>query len=137
MLHLLHGVRVVEIGQLFHGSGQLCTGPGIHLDRLMHQLHVDGDTAIVDLLVEVILLPNVLRNWELCELLLNGHLDFDIPDVVALERFPFIRGMPGQVPGSASVRFRWRTRLAEVFDELLALGQLLFPEPQHGTDAFQ
>ena len=137
MLHLLHGIRVVEIGQLLHGGGQLCTGSGIHLDRLMHQFHIDGDAAIVDLLVEVVFLPDRIRNGEPGELILNGHLDLDVTDVVPLERSPLVWGMPRQIPGSTTVCFRRRTGLAEVSDEVFALGQLLFPEAQHGSDTFQ
>lgn len=77
------------------------------------------------------------RNGEPRELILNGHLYLDVSDVVPLERSPLVRGMPRKIPGPATVCFRRGTGLAEVPDEVFALGQLLFPEAQHGTDAFQ
>ena len=45
--------------------------------------------------------------------------------------------MPRKIPGPATVCFCRGTGLAEVSDEVFALGQLLFPEAQHGSDTFQ
>ena len=88
----------------------------------MHQLHIEGDTSVVDFLIEVILFPDCFRHWELGELFLNGHLDLNVPDVIPLEGGPLVRSVFRQVAGATAVGFCRRTGLAEILDELFAFG---------------
>ena len=137
MLHLLHGVGVIQGGQFLHGSGEIRTGAGVHSYGLMHQLHIEGDTSVVNFLIEVILLPDHFRHRKLGELFLNGHLDLDITDVVPFEGSPLVRSVFRQVAGSTTIGLCRRTGLAEILDELFAFGQFLLSEAQNSTDAFQ
>ena len=137
LFHLLHGVGIVQSGQLLHGSSEIRTGAGVHSDGLMHQLHIKGDASVVDFLIEVVLLPDCFRHRELGELFLNGHLDLDITDVVPFEGVPLVGSVFRQVAGSTAIGLCRRTGLAEILDELFAFGQLLLSEAQNSTDAFQ
>ena len=103
----------------------------------MDQLHVQPDATVIDFLIDVVFLPDLIRDREFSQPLLDAHLGLHVAQVVALEGVPFVRRVEGAVPGTLSVGLRRRTGLAEEFDQLLALGQLLFFQPQHGTDAFQ
>ena len=137
LLHLLHGVGIVQSGQLLHGSSELRTRAGVHSDGLMHQLHIEGDTSVVNFLIDVILLPDHFRHRKLGELFLNGHFDLDITDVVPFEGSPLVRSVFRQVAGSTTIGLCRRTGLAEILDELFAFGQFLLFEAQNGTDTFQ
>ena len=45
--------------------------------------------------------------------------------------------MEGAVPGALAIGLRGSAGLTEVFDQILALGELLFLKAEHGTDALQ
>ena len=45
--------------------------------------------------------------------------------------------MEGTVPGALAIGFCRSAGLTEVFDQILALGELLFLKAEHGTDALQ
>ena len=45
--------------------------------------------------------------------------------------------MEGTVPGALAIGLCGSAGLAEVFDQILALGELLFLKAEHGTDALQ
>ena len=65
LLHLLHRVWIFKSGHVFHGLGQLLTRASVHFDSLMYQLHIQSDTTVVYLLVDVIFLPDRIRHREL------------------------------------------------------------------------
>ena len=134
MLHLLDGVRVLQCRHALHGVGQLLPGTGIHLDGLLHELHIDADATVVDFLVDVVFLPDLWRYRELGELPLDAHLGLYVTGIVALEQLPLVRRMEGPVSGALAIRLGGKTGLAEVFDELLALGELLLLQTENGTD---
>ena len=113
------------------------TGTGIHINSRTNQFHVQPDATVVDLLIDVVFLPDLIRDREFSQPLLDAHLGLHVAQVVALEGVPFVRCVEGVVPGALAIGLRRRTGLAEEFDQLLALGQLLLFQPQHGTDAFQ
>ena len=103
----------------------------------MHQLHIQCNTSVVDLLVEMILVPDGFRHRKLGEFFLNGHLDLNITDVVPFERVPLIRSVLRQIAGSTAVGLRRRTGLTEILDEFFAFGHLLLSKTQNGTDTIQ
>ena len=74
-------------------GGQFLVCTGIHADGLPHQFHIHTDTSVVDLLVEMVLVPDILRHREPGQLLLDGHLRFHIPEVVDFEPRPLLRGI--------------------------------------------
>ena len=45
--------------------------------------------------------------------------------------------MKGAVPGALAVGLRGSAGLAEIFDQILALGELLLLKAEHGTDTLQ
>ena len=137
LLHLLYRVGVIQSGQLLHGVGKLFAGADVHGNRLMHQLHIQCNTSVVDFLVKVILVPHSFRHRELGEFFLDGHFDLNITDVISLEGRPFVRRVFRQIAGPTAVGLRRRTGLTEILDEFFAFGQLLLPKPQNGTDALQ
>ena len=81
-LHLLDGVRVFQGGELPHLCGEFLSGTLINGDGLFHQHHVKLYAPVVDLLVEVVFLPQEIRHGELRQLLLDRHLGFHIPLVI-------------------------------------------------------
>ena len=137
LLHLDHAVGILQRGQVLHGIGELLPGAGVHVDGLLHQIHIQRHASVVYLLIETILTPDFFRDRELGQPILDGLFDLHVPAVIAFEGGPLVRRVHRQVPGPATVGLRRRTGLAEVFDEVLALRELLLVQPQHGTDAFQ
>ena len=137
LLHLDHAVGILQRGQVLHGIGELLPGAGVHVDGLLHQIHIQRHASVVYLLIEAILTPYFFRDRELGQPVLDGLFDLHVPAVIAFEGSPLVRRVHRQVPGPATVGLRRRTGLAEVFDEVLALRELLLVQPQHGTDAFQ
>ena len=125
---MLHTVGIIKICELLHSRGQLRAGAGIHFDGLLDQVHVDADTAVVYFLIDVVLIPDKIRHREICELLLNRHLDLDVSPVVSFEGFPFFRIIGGKVTGSAALCLCRSAGNGEVFDESLAFIHLLVLE---------
>ena len=82
LLHLLDGVRVFQGGKLTHLCGEFFSGTIINGDGLFHQHHVKLDAPVVDLLVEMVFLPQEIRHRELRQLLLDRHFGFHIPLVI-------------------------------------------------------
>ena len=113
------------------------TGTGIHINSRTNQFHVQPDATVVDLLIDVVFLPDLIRDREFSQPLLDAHLGLHVAQVVALEGVPFVRRMEGAIPGALAVCLRGSAGLAEEFDQLLAFGQFLLFQPQHGTDTLQ
>ena len=82
LLHLLDGVRVFQGGKLLHLCGEFLPGTLINGDGLFHQHHVKLYAPVVDLLVEIVFLPQEIRHGELRQLLLDRHFGFHIPLVI-------------------------------------------------------
>ena len=85
LLHLMDGVRVFQGGKLPHLCGEFFPGTLIDGDGLFHQHHVKLDAPVVDLLVEMVFLPQKIRHGELRQLLLDRHFGFHIPLVICDE----------------------------------------------------
>lgn len=62
LFHLYHAVGVVQSGELFHGSSQGGPGSGIEGDRIFRHVHIQGDAPVVDLLVEMVFIPYLVRH---------------------------------------------------------------------------
>ena len=137
LLHLLHGIGVVQSGQIFHCLGQLGAGSAVHLNGLPNQFHIQGNTTVIDLLVDVVFVPHAVRHGIFGQARLNGHFGLHIADVVFLESQPLVRGMSRKVAGTLSVGLGRRTGLTEIFDEVFAFGQFLLFKPKYRTDTFQ
>ena len=111
--HLLHGVGIVHTCESFHLLAQFLARSGIDSDGVIHEFHIDANTAIVDFLVEMIFIPKEVRDGEFGEPMLDRHLDLDITLVVRLEHCPLIWGMAGKIACPAAVRFGGRAGHAE------------------------
>ena len=85
----------------------------------------------------MVFVPYTVRHGIFGEPSLNGHFSLHISDVVLFESQPLIRGVSWKVTGALTVGFCRRTGLTEIFDEFLALGQLLLFKPKHGTDTLK
>ena len=137
LFHLLHGIGVFKAGQLLHLLRQLGAGAHIHLNGAFHQLPVDDDTPVVDLLILMILFPYVLLHGIPAQALLNAHLRFHVPQVICFEQRPLFRRVLRQVAGATAVCFGGSTGLAEIADQLLAFAQLLLIQRQRRAHAHQ
>ncbi|OPZ72385.1 MAG: hypothetical protein BWY83_00682 [bacterium ADurb.Bin478] len=137
LLHLSHRIRVLQLCQLLHFSGKLIAGLGIQLDGLLDHLPIQADASVVDLLGQVIFLPDGIRHRELGQHLLDGHLHLHIALVVRLEGGPLVWRMLRAVPEPAAVDLRRLAGHGEVFDQRLALCHLLILQLQHCADALQ
>ena len=136
-LHLLHRIGVIQGGKLLHGRRQLGAGTGVHLNGLPHQLHVQHDAPVVDLLVDAVFVPHTVQHGILRQSHLDGRLGLHVADVVLFERQPPVRGVRRKIAGTLTVGLCGRAGLAEIPDQFLALGQLLLFQPQHRACAFQ
>ena len=134
-LHLGDGVWILKGCKRVHPLGQFSPGQGIHSDGVFHELHVQSDPTIVDLLIQMVLVPDKIRHREAGQFLLDRHLCFNVAQVIAFEHGPLVRCVGWTIPCSAAVRFCWRTRLAEETDQIFACFQLLFFEPEHSAHA--
>ena len=137
LLHLSHRIRILQLCQLLHFSGKLIAGLGIQLDGLLDHLPIQADASVVDLLGQVIFLPDGIRNRKLGQHLLDRHLHLHIALVVRLEGGPLVRRMLRAVPEPAAVHFCRLTGHGEVFDQRLALCHLLILQLQHCADTLQ
>lgn len=109
----------------------------VHVDRVSNKHRVYSNAAIIDLLIQVILLPYGFRNRKTHKLLLYLHFCFHIPLIVLLKQFPFVTGMLRAVSRAIAIRSLWLTRLAEVADQFLTLFQLLLFQTQNAAYALQ
>ena len=107
----------------------------ITANRLGDEGAVEHDAPVIDLLVEGVVTPLRLRDWELGELLLNGHFRFHISKVVGFEQRPFLQRICRIMSNGRTVSCFCRS--AEIPDEVFAFFELLLFQTQHGTDAFQ
>ena len=137
LLHLLYRVGIVQRSQFFHCLCQFRAGAPVHLNGLPYQFHIQPHAAVVDLLVEMVFLPHAVRHGIFGEPCLDGHLRLHIADVISFERQPFVQGVFGKVAGALTIGLCWRTGLAEIFNEVFALRQLLFFQSQHSAGPLQ
>ena len=137
LFHLLYRIGIFKAGQLLHLLRQFGVGAHVHLDGAIHQLPVDGDAPVVDLLILMVLRPHVLRHGIPAQALLNAHLRFHVPQVICFEQRPFLRRVLRQITGATAVCFGSGTGLAEVADQLLAFAHLLLIQRQRRTHAHQ
>ena len=137
LFHLLDAVGIVQLCQMLHGFRQLGPGAGIHVDGLPDQRQVDHDATVIDLLVDVILVPYEVRDRKLLQAFLDGHLGFDVTDVVALKGGPLERFVFRTVTGAAIVGLRRDAGLTEELDQFFTFRELLLFQPEHRADAFQ
>ena len=89
--HLCDGIRVFKAGLGLKFPGQGVFYLGINPDRISYQRVVDEDPAVIDHLVDAVLLPDEIRNHIILEAVVDLHLDFNIPHIIFLEEFPFVR----------------------------------------------
>ena len=127
-LHLLHGVWILKTGQVLQLRHKRCLCKRIYANCLFHQRHIYQDAAIVDLLAEMIFIPDSLRHREAGQLLLYRHFDFDVTFVVLLEHFPFIRRIRRIMTYTVFIRN------TEIADQRLAFIHLLRIQMQRSTD---
>ena len=137
LFHLLYRIGIFKAGQLLHLLRQLGAGAHVHLDGAFHQLPVDVDAPVVDLLILMVLLPYVLRHGIPAQALLNAHFRFHVPQVIRFEKRPFLRRVLRQITGTTAVCFGGGTGLAEIADQLLAFAQLLLIQRQRRAHAHQ
>ena len=80
---------------------------------------------------------DAVRHRKHGKLFLNRHLRFNIAGVIFFERRPLVRRVVRVIAGALAVGFCRRTGLAEVFNEVFALSELLLIQFKHRTDTFQ
>ena len=124
VLHLLHGIGVVQHGQFLQPGGQFFPRTLVNADRTAHQRPVHADAPVVDLLVEMVLRPHLLGHGVFSQPFLNGHLGFHVAQVIGPEGRPLLRGGRGHAPRCILARH------TEIPDEFPAFGELLLVQPQ-------
>ena len=136
-LHLLDGVRIFQSGKLPHLCGEFLPGTLIDGNGLFHQHHVKLYAPVVDLLVEIVFLPQEIRHGELRQLLLDRHLGFHVTLVIRDEGGPPYRVMLREIACPAAVGLGRLTGDTEIADERLALSHLLVFQLQNFADPLQ
>ena len=112
-------------------------GLGIDADGIPDELPIHAYPPVIDFLVEVILIPDKLRDRILGQPVLYCEFHFNIALVIGLEGFPFLPVMLRQVSCSAAVGLGGFARHTEIADEVFSLFHFLVIQLQHCTDAFQ
>ena len=100
-------------------------GLGIDADGISHKLHIHTNATVIDFLVEVILIPDELRDWILSQPVLHCEFHFNIALVIGLEGFPFLPVMLRQVSCAAAVALSGFARHTEIADEVFSLFHFL------------
>lgn len=121
----------------FRAGHQAFPALGIQGHRLSGQFQINGDTPIVDFLVQMVFLPHFFWHRVLLQPLLDGHFHFHVSFVVAFEQIPFLRSMLGKVPCPAAVGLGFLAGNAEIPDQLPPFLHLLIVQLQHSPYPFQ
>ena len=79
---LLHGVRVLQFGNLLHGANKHISCSFIQLNGIFNHLHINKNSSVVDFLVDVIFIPYRFWYWIEGEFVLNLKLNFYVSFVV-------------------------------------------------------
>ena len=103
----------------------------VNSDSVCGQCGVDTDTSVVNLLIDLILLPEVIRYWEVGELAPNLGFYLHVAGIIGLKQPPAIRVTTGHALISVLIGD------AEILDEFLAFTHLLRIEIQYRADIFQ
>ena len=69
--------------------------------------------------------------------MLNGHFYLNIPFIIFLEKFPFLRCIRGYISCSAAIGFCRFARNTEITDEFFAFFEFLFFKTKNSTNAFK
>ena len=120
-----------------HGLCQLRPGAGIHIDGLPDKRQIEGNTTIIDFLIDVVFIPDKVWYRKLLQPILNGHLGFNITDVITFKGRPFIGRVIGEVSGTLAVGFGRGAGLTEELDQFLALGELLLFQTEDSSDSLK
>ena len=120
-----------------HGLCQLRPGAGIHIDGLPNKRQIKGNTTIIDFLIDVVFIPDKVWYRKLLQPILNGHLGFNITDVIPFKGRPFIGRVIGEVSGTLAVGFGRGAGLTEELDQFLALGEFLLFQTKYSADSLK
>ena len=131
VFHLLHGVRVVQHGELLQLSDQFLAGAFVNGDGVAHQGHVHSDSTVVDLLIEMVLIPDFIWYRISFQPLLNAHFGFHVAQIVGFEAIPFFRRIGGRMPLAV---LAGDTKIA---DEVFPFSELLLIQPQCASSVLQ
>lgn len=123
--HLCDGIRVFKAGLGLKFPGQGVFYLGINPDRISYQRVVDEDPAVIDHLVDAVLLPDEIRNHIILEAVVDLHLDFNIPHIIFLEEFPFVRRVFRVIPMPSAICPCWLAWRTEIADQVFPFFQLL------------
>lgn len=94
-------------------------------DGIIHQLLVNPDTTIINVLIHPVVFPFILRDRKAFELLSDFHFNFDVTLIVLLELLTFIGSMVGEVTSAILIRLRGFARCAKVANKFLTSSNLL------------
>ena len=137
ILHLRDRVGVIKRSQRLNSGGEFAPGHTIHSDGFTHKGHIKSNPGVVNLLVDMVFVPKVLRHGKLRELLLYLHFGFHVTSVIGFEAFPLVRSIGGAVSGTSAIAFRRLTRHTEILNKVFALGELLLVEVEDSSAALE
>ena len=115
LLHLLDGVGVFQGGKLLHLCGEFLPGTLINGDGLFHQHHVKLYAPVVDLLVEMVFLPQKIDVYK--------RQDYGVPQKRERVFFIGIRGDSFDEKRLHQLITHHKTKAAPIRDILLPLGK--------------
>ena len=95
------------------------------------------DASIVDLLIHLVKKLLAIWNWVVSQFISDLALGLHVTDAVRLEQLPFLRRILRHITSPAAVRLGRLTRHREIPDEVFSFLQLLLPDRQYLTHAFQ
>ena len=128
---LIHRIRILDTSQPAHLRRQRCLRLCIQRQCCLNQLHVNTDTPVVDLLIQIKLFPDKIRHGETRKPLVDCQLRLHILLVICLEGFPFLRSIGRCVELRNAVNGIIGN--AKILDERLALRHLLLFQFQRST----
>ena len=134
VLHLYDRAWIFQSGLFFHSDDQPGFGELVDPQSLLYHFPVDHDAPVIDLLVEMILVPYKVRDRVVLQALLYLQFYLHVPLIIFLKQRPFFRRMFGKVPGSAAVALGRSAGAAEVSDQVLPFFEFLLVEAEDGAD---
>ena len=137
ILHLLYRIGIFKIRHFLHGFRKVLLTLGIHEKSTFHKVHINTNAPVIDFFIQVILIPNLIRNRKSCEFLLYPHFRFHISQIVCFKTVPFFHIMHWKISGTSAICFCGRTRNTEILNQILSFRQFLLLQAQNSTNTFQ
>ena len=134
---LIDAAWILQSGQFLRPLECLLRKSLIYTHRLFHQQPVHPHAPVIDLLIQCIVRPFLLRQRILLQHLSDGTLGLHILRIVLLVHRPFFRRVAGTVAHAPAVGFGGLAGNGKIADKILAFFHFLFRCAQYDGNVRQ